>query len=98
MTDSEKLQAIIATAIEQGWLYVMTDATSEYIANRLMEQGWEYNYLFNHEFAKAYWGEETLSPLYADLENLSQPDYAWEYHLQQCVIAENPIEYYYDNK
>jgi hypothetical protein len=46
--------------------------------------------IFNHEFAKALWGEEPTWPRddgkKADLVN-------WRYHLQQRVIAEDPIAY-----
>lgn len=57
--------------------------------------------LFDHDFAKALWGEEpfarTTSPhpdyeLSADVDELVYLT-NWQYHLQQMVIAEDPIEY-----
>ena len=61
--------------------------------------------IFSHEFAKALWGEESIEvdphrmesgwdgnefwekPAPNDLE------IAWEYHLQQMVLFEDPLEY-----
>lgn len=71
--------------------------------------GWfpsEYDIIFNHDFAKALWGEEELS----DLCLCGQPrdthpmmtlvkhgnaynNRGWKYHLQRMVIDPNPIEY-----
>jgi len=58
--------------------------------------------IFNHDFAKALWGEE------AKFEDLpawdDKSDYypssgykMWEYHLQNMVIAEDPIKYLGEN-
>lgn len=47
--------------------------------------------IFNHDFAKALWGEKAH-----DEPNISKTEYwlyAWQYHLQQVVIADDPIKY-----
>jgi hypothetical protein len=59
--------------------------------------------LFNHDFAKALWGEippiETHQELNRFNDNMDlkfryvQGTTMWEYHLQQMVIAEDPIKY-----
>lgn len=65
------------------------------------------SYIFSHEFTKAFWGEvptyivewALLSKyplgegrLYEDSDKL--PDMpAWQYHLQQMVLEENPLKY-----
>jgi hypothetical protein len=77
--------------------------------------------IFNHDFAKALWGEEEyITPVYhlnkaiwIYIEGLIQPKLkaryntisedigippinglaSWQYHLQQMVIADDPIEY-----
>lgn len=115
MTDSQKLEEIIKTAIERGWdcpigckfvkyhseFSDYIDFTSTY--QKLYSEHL-FAVLFNHDFAKAYFGEELLNDktLYFDegAETKSENNYstAWAYHLQQCVLAENPISYYYDNK
>lgn len=63
--------------------------------------------IFSHNFAKAFWGEETLSVRMFDRS--ARPDNeqsegwlqvcikarqpAWRAHLQQMVLYENPIDY-----
>lgn len=67
--------------------------------------------IFNHDFAKALWGEEKYMAYFAgynewsdatDIEYVEDQDYdeephekkpIWQYHLQQMVISENPIQY-----
>jgi len=44
--------------------------------------------IFSHDFAKAFWGEETVDEAYR-----SFPKREWQYHLQQMVLKENPIQY-----
>lgn len=56
-----------------------------------------YNFIFSHEFAKAFWGDgdkkktrrmqligDKYYPFYQD---------GWRVHLQQMVLEENPIKY-----
>lgn len=51
--------------------------------------------IFCHDFAKEFWGEEYISqPIYSDGEivnDIGAP--AWQYHLQQMVLEENPLKY-----
>lgn len=63
--------------------------------------------IFNHDFAKALWGEELVTPKYTKLlrkqnlwwgvENCSFDGALWQYHLQMMVIAPDPIKYLGDN-
>jgi hypothetical protein len=46
--------------------------------------------IFNHDFAKALWRYE--KPVYLPDTGLQTLE-AWQYHLQQMVIADDPIEY-----
>jgi len=46
--------------------------------------------IFNHDFAKALWGEEPCE-VNGDDRLFGQP--LWKYHLQEMVIAPDPIEY-----
>lgn len=47
--------------------------------------------IFNHDFAKALWGEELLeSPI-------GTASYLWQYRLQQMVIEHDPIAYLEEN-
>lgn len=60
--------------------------------------------IFNHDFAKALWGkEERHYPTQAELnesyrgaiagELYNVTNKGWQYHLQQMVIADDPIKY-----
>lgn len=54
--------------------------------------------IFNHDFAEALWGKEPFAKV-----RIPHPDYSdrialqvlehWQYHLQQMVIADDPIKY-----
>lgn len=74
-------------------------------------QHWTFN-IFNHEFAKALWGEEECKYCIEKYSDDKTPethfahnidgDYnyeipAWQYHLREMVIAENPIKYLGEN-
>lgn len=50
--------------------------------------------IFNHDFAEALWGNESSVQDFRVKYNNSVP---WIYHLQQMVIAENPIKYLGEN-
>jgi hypothetical protein len=61
--------------------------------------------IFNHDFAKALWGEGTESELvmhsggllnYKSHKVETYQD-RWQYHLQRMVIADNPIQYLGEN-
>jgi phosphatidylserine/phosphatidylglycerophosphate/cardiolipin synthase-like enzyme len=52
--------------------------------------------IFNHDFAKALWGEhtDTLTVQNNSLNVKQVIDMnGWRYHLQQMVIADDPIKY-----
>ena len=57
--------------------------------------------IFNHEFAKALWGE--LPKRSADMYDCPQDEIGqidtcnWEHHLQQMVIADDSIKYLGEN-
>jgi len=57
--------------------------------------------LFNHDFAKALWGEPKASVSIAiggsyvipTEKPIQAGNFGWQYHLQQMVIADDPIKY-----
>ena len=100
MTNIEILEKAIQKAIKNGWLgsniYPFNLPIHSGIGtakNRLFfgDCAEVTMLLFNHDFAKALWGEEEL------MNMPTQPKYTWQYHLQQMVIAEDPIKYIGDN-
>ena len=49
-----------------------------------------YDLIFDHSFAKAFWGEECY---YSDENQLFDDRLCWEYHLQQMVLEKEPLKY-----
>lgn len=110
MTNQEILTKAIQKAIEGGWKQPdslqFTDH-SEYVIYNVngLDDAWSVfkirELLLNREFAKALWGE---APEECGCDCDGGPDYfdreempAWQYHLQQLVISEDPIKYLGEN-
>ena len=102
LTKQEILEKAIHKAIENGW----DTKGVVYIPNELLliELSWEgrktkhlptlmlpSSLIFNHDFAKALWGED-MGYIIAT-EHDETVGTAWQYHLQQMVIADDPIAY-----
>jgi len=93
----EILEKAIAKAIDGGWEPTTVSwsvyGESIYFTDRAT------NYreiIFNHNFAKALWGNysETMTVQNNTLNVKQVVDMdGWRYHLQQMVIADDPIEY-----
>ena len=85
MSNQEILTKAIQKAIAAGWKPKSwsRDTIRSFMIDYKPEQ-----YIFNHDFAKALWGEEIPNPERYDIEQT-----AWSYHLQQMVIAEDAIKY-----
>ena len=57
--------------------------------------------IYNHDFAKAFWGEDIVclncgkpcKPYEHCCNDNNETLKAWEYHLREMVIQENPIKY-----
>lgn len=86
MTDEQILRKAIEKAVKNGLTSTEVDVV-------MLED--VYGLIFSHDFAKAFWGEQTT-----DYVRLSDVDISfgpnsdgWEYHLQQMVLEENPIKY-----
>lgn len=111
MTNQEILTKAIEKAITGGWdffgkkpIYFEVEGeqldTHELMVSVKLEvnrywsvyQSW---IIFNHDFAKALWGEEIAHRETEPFE-YSETE-AWKYHLQQMVIADDPIAYLGDN-
>ncbi len=47
--------------------------------------------IFNHEFAKAFWGERQNERI--ENGRFYMPQLGWKHHLMMMVVDENPIDY-----
>lgn len=111
MSRKEILEKSVQKAINDGWdSFDTTEYWKVYTAygDRLMVEfrpahdamGMFYGYkdvIFDHDFAKALWGGIELMQDGLNGEALAQPQHLWQYHLQQMVIADDPIQYLADN-
>lgn len=118
MTKKEILEKAIQKAIDGGWdmpaafkLFNNEDIAFQMDSDGSQYQGWKFyrpaQIIFNHNFAKALWGEEDcrydvwLKRQYASGGGGPDEDWydgkAWEFHLQQMVIADDPIKYLGEN-
>lgn len=126
MTQRDKLKKVIERSVENGFMPdTDTIDVSEHDGSLqpLMvyfnydddgtRKTWTrdvYSTLFDHSFAKAYWGEDkccrgcgqtpkNASGHCAFCDNSDDPYWTpiWQYHLQQAVLSESPVDYFYDN-
>ena len=107
MTKEAKLKKIIEKGIENGWeIGDWFFGKDDSLRNFAMEAGMiglpnnaYYGILFDKSFAKAIWGEEPLKEWGTDEEGIpflfDIPK--WKGLLQQAVISDDPIDYYYKN-
>lgn len=81
MTDDRILRKAIRKAIINGWNPPYLDGKNN-----------PFSVIFRHDFAKAFWGEETKEVIHGIVTQIYfKPK--WQYHLQQMVLEENPIKY-----
>lgn len=96
MTHQDTLTKAITMAVANGWRFVGEFEYNETMGTiNIVYEGSNvttcYNLkdiIFNHDFAKALWGEEPRGTFV-----LGQNYPAWQMYLMAMVIAEDPIEY-----
>ena len=83
MTDKEMLRKAFQKAYGENFLEEVFEDEIKYgVTPEYVRQA-----VFEHSFAKAFWGEESISP-----RIIGAPT-AWKYHLQQMVLEEEPLKY-----
>ena len=96
-TNTEILKKAIEKAVENGWtggkliLELMEDNKKSFDPDTVARA----RIIFNHDFARAFWGNNELYPVQMDKISISDSP-AWQYHLQQMVLEEDPISYLKD--
>lgn len=71
-------------------IYSRCDVSNNRTDDPLAED--EAGLVYNHDFAKALWGEEEHTLHFPEGE-IHRQSPVWQYHLQQMVIAADPIQY-----
>ena len=105
MTTEEILEKAISKATDRGWDGTITN---HYFTLYDFKGTYTEPFIFNHNFAKALWPatvEIDTEPEYAEGDqeiggipwNTHETVEAWSYHLQQMVLAEDPIKYLGEN-
>jgi hypothetical protein len=106
MTHEEILEKAIRKAIDNGWQYLDFDYNGEpgftkkshefFDEERLMfTTDWQtdipvYNVIFSHDFARALWGTKKLKWSFNEYDFGYE---AWQLHLQEMVISDDPLDY-----
>ena len=98
MTNEEILKKAIEKAELTGWKYAPMLFYTGNTIETLEEKDIAPLLIFNHSFAKAFWGtlpgyytinRDTIVWTMVSSGNITE----WQYHIQQMVLAEDPIKY-----
>jgi hypothetical protein len=99
MSNQQILEKAIQKAINGGW--ENNTAFYDYQSRGISDEALLGELIFNQNFAKALWGEN--NGWSCDMANCPSKDCAcgkakyWQHHLQQMVIAKDPIKYLGEN-
>ena len=96
MTDKEILINAMAQAVRQGFDLgdeFFTETPTEFYVVEDMDL--YFSLVFDHGFAKAFWGEE---PLYLSNSDFKTMGYLpntplWQFHIKEMAISEKPLYY-----
>ena len=87
MKNEEILKKAIEKAVNNGWINnpIHWDSRSE-------EYRGDWKFMFDHDFAKAFWGDADFRTIHDEDGNRK----VWEHHLMLMVLEEDPILYLKD--
>lgn len=88
MTDKEILHKVYDKAVANGY----SDKGFGHNSIETFNAKYLYGHIFSHDFARALWGYGIFKR--KGSSEVLQP---WQYHLQEMVLADNPIKYLSDN-
>lgn len=106
MSDQEILTKAVDIALENGWkpeLYLPGPIEANQVISYYDCDEFRYfDVIYDKDFAKALWGDTEVAPMPNGTclyetgdDNINYKVYqpAWQMHLQQMVIAEDPVKY-----
>ena len=84
------LEKAIEKALNNKWNNYVLDKEEAKIDSQFIAGSSDnyYDIIFSHDFAKAFWGEESLK-----CGKYITYHHAWKYHLQKMVLETEPIKY-----
>jgi len=96
VTDKEILINAMAQAVRQGFDLgdeFFTETPTEFYV--VPDMDLYFSLVFDHGFAKAFWGEE---PLYLSNSDFKTMGYLpntplWQFHIKEMVLSDNPLHY-----
>lgn len=91
MENKEILKKAVDKAVENGW-----KRNFEWVHEIEPEKWypWEITHtIFSHDFAGAFFGEDTIVSATLDPAPQVNGMLCWQYHLQMMVLEEEPIKY-----
>lgn len=111
MSSQQILEKAVQKAIDGGWAphnkprrwdareIMHWYKFGEFSSRQADDDNWK-KFIFNHDFAKALWGEGKVEYTITCTchNNSNEQNYnLWQHHLQNMVVAEDPIKYLGDN-
>jgi hypothetical protein len=96
MNKEEILKKAIEKAVKNGWEfknYTCLHRDTKDLAIALFAKDNNTSVLFDHNFAKAFWGESTGLCHYNDVLYDCKGLPHWMHHIQQLALAEDRLEY-----
>lgn len=96
MTNSKILEKVIKKAVDNEYSphkesYLKSYDFKLHLSKTIHSKGY-YQYIFSHDFAKAFWGEELLDEGYKDFKE-NECKYVWQAHLRSMVLEKEPLKY-----
>src|SRR4051794_40144609 len=97
MTTQEIFKKVIEKAVKNGFNNGMSSTYTQEEIIEFLTKDYEppdvNTIIFNLHFAKAFWGDEEAKIEHQGWVQEYTGKPAWQYHLQQMVISENPLKY-----
>lgn len=100
MTNQQILTKALKKAIDGGFdLEALLKAVGYYLDTKPETMTHWQDYIYRHDFAKALWGDGKINRITKTSEDIFAPAPIgdWKSHLQQMVIADDPIKYLGEN-
>ena len=98
MTQEQILKKAIEKAIKNGLKQEPTEHVyliSRVFGVKTINKEWLRGFILSHQFAKAFFGRKENPIVDYDLsgEPIQYMGWEWQYHLQQMVLSNDPINY-----